>query len=108
MTIKAKQIQQKSPGETMQARVSFQDLLVDSDVLTGTPTVAEQTTTDLTITSVELNGSSVTVLGETVTANNVVMFKVAGGTEDKLYTIRVTVSTTGGSTFVRDVSLRIE
>ena len=46
--------------------------------------------------------------GETVSANNVVMFKVAGGTEDKLYTIRVTVSTTGGSTFVRDVLLRIE
>lgn len=108
MTIRAKQIQQKSPGETMQARVSFRDLLVDDDVLTGTPTAVEQTTSDLTISSVELNNGSVTVLGETIPTNNVVLFMVAGGTDDTLYTIRVTVNTTGGSTFQRDVLLRIE
>ena len=69
MTIRAKQVQRKSNGETLQVRISFADLLVDSDTLTGTPTVVEQTTSDLTLTSKEVNSTAVTILGETVAAS---------------------------------------
>jgi hypothetical protein len=108
MTIKAKQVQRKSSGETLQVRVSFADLLADSDTLTGTPTVAEQTTTDLTLTSKLVNSSTITILGESVAAANAVTFLCAGGTAATTYTIRVTVNTVGSSIFERDILLNVE
>lgn len=108
MTIRAKQVQRKSSGETLQVRISFADLLVDSDTLTGTPTVAEQTTTDLTLTSKEVNSTAITILGESVAAANAVTFLCAGGTAGKTYTIRVTVDTAGSSIFERDILLNVE
>lgn len=108
MTIKAKQVQRKSNGETLQVRISFADLLVDSDTLTGTPTVVEQTTSDLTLTSKEVNSTAVTILGETVAASKAVTFLCAGGTAGTTYTIRVTVSTAGSSIFERDIILNVE
>tara|TARA_R110002020_G_scaffold6761_2_gene28733 strand:+ start:1180 stop:1506 length:327 start_codon:yes stop_codon:yes gene_type:complete len=108
MTIRAKQVQRKSSGETMQVRVSFAQLLVDSDTLTGTPTVAEQTTSDLTITSVEVNTGVVTILGESVSASNAVLFMVAAGSVGVSYIIKVTVSTVGGSIFEREIVLNVQ
>jgi hypothetical protein len=108
MTIKAKQVQRKSSGETMQVRVSFDELLVDSDVLTGTPTAVEVTTTDLTISSVETNDAAVTILGKTIPIANAVMFLCAGGTEGTTYTIKITVSTVGSSIFQREILLSVQ
>ncbi len=108
MTIRAKQVQRKSSGETMQVRVSFAQLLVDSDTLTGTPTVAEQTTSDLTITSVEVNTGAVTILGESVSASNAVLFMCAGGSVGVSYIIKVTVSSVGGSIFEREIVLNVQ
>ena len=108
MTIKAKQVQRKSSGETLQVRISFADLLVDSDTLTGTPTVAEQTTTDLTLTSKEVNSTAITILGESVASANAVTFLCAGGTAGTTYTIRVTVDTAGSSIFERHILLNVE
>ena len=92
----------------MQVRVSFAELLVDSDTLTGTPTAAEQTTTDLTITSVQTNSGTVTILGKTVAIDNAVTFLCAGGDAGTTYTIRVTVSTVGSSIFQRDIILSVQ
>jgi hypothetical protein len=108
MTIKAKQVQRKSSGETMQVRISFDELLVDSDVLTGTPTAVEVTTTDLTITTVQINAAAVTILGKTIAIANAVTFLCAGGTAGSTYTIQTTVSTVGSSIFQREILLSVQ
>jgi len=108
MTIQAKQVQRKSSGETMQVRVSFDELLVDSDVLTGTPTAVEVTTTDLTISTVETNDAAVTILGKTIPIANAVMFLCAGGTAGTTYTMKITVSTVGSSIFDREILLSVQ
>tara|TARA_R110000751_G_scaffold97516_1_gene189781 strand:- start:174 stop:500 length:327 start_codon:yes stop_codon:yes gene_type:complete len=108
MTIKAKQVQRKSSGETMQVRISFDELLVDSDVLTGTPTAVEVTTSDLTITTVQTNVGTVTILGKTIPIANAVTFLCAGGTAGTTYTIAITVSTVGSSIFQREIVLSVQ
>ena len=108
MTIKAKQVQRKSSGETMQVRISFDELLVDSDVLTGTPTAVEVTTSDLTITTVQTNVGTVTILGKTIPIANAVTFLCAGGTAGTTYTIAITVSTVGSSIFEREIVLSVQ
>lgn len=107
MTIRAKQVQRKSTGETMQVRVSFAELLVDSDTLTGTPTAVEQTTSDLTITAVQTNSGTVTILGKSVIAANAVTFLCAGGSVGT-YVIKITVSTVGNSVFDREIVLSVQ
>ena len=89
----------------MQVRISFDELLVDSDVLTGTPTAVEVTTTDLTITTVQTNAAAVTILGKTIPIANAVTFLCAGGSAGTTYTIAITVSTVGSSIFQREIVL---
>jgi hypothetical protein len=108
MTIKAKQIQRKSAGEKLQVRVSFVELLPDSDTLTGTPTIVEVTTSDLTLSDKEINSTTITVLGEDVAASKAVTCFASGGTAGTTYTIRVTVNTVAGAIFERDLSLTVE
>lgn len=81
-------------GEVRLCSCAFADQLDSSELLTGTPTVAEQTTTDLTITNKAINTSSFTMLGETYTAGQVVQFLVSGMlTTRGWYRIKVTCST---------------
>jgi len=62
--------------------------------LTGTPTVVEVTTTDLTITSKAVSTTALTINGTSVAAGAAVQFKVSGmKTTGSPYTLKVTVST---------------
>jgi len=88
----APQIQTKRVSETRNVAVSFSGLLDSSEVLTGTPTVTEVTTNDLTLSNKVLNASAVIINGESVPANEAILFSVLGGIP-KYYTIQLSCST---------------
>lgn len=96
-------------GETRNGKVSFVDLLDSGESLTGTPTVAEVTTSDLTISNAAVSAAALTILGESVAAGKAVQFKVTGGSAGTTYLLRVTVSTdaTPAQTFERYVKMEM-
>lgn len=89
----ASQIQSKSASEIRNFAVSFAGKLDSGELLSGTPTIAEVTTTDLTIENKVVSTTSLTINGESVAASHAVQFKVAGGTAGARYTIKITVVT---------------
>lgn len=75
-------------------RISFKDSLRSGEKLTGTPTFAEQTTSDLTIDSVALNASAaITVKDREVPINEAVLFRIQGQQAGVTYTVKVTATT---------------
>lgn len=110
MVLKLQQYHQISVGDTEVISVNYTDHLDSGESLTGTPTVAEVTTTDLTLASKAVNSSTYVEAdtGDTVAVGAAVQFTAKGGTAaNSPYTIRITVSTdaTPARTFVRDVLL---
>lgn len=98
-------------GETRNVAVDFQDVLDSGELLTGTPTVAEVTTTDLTIASKAINTAALTIDGRAVAIGEAVQFKVSGQlAANSPYTIKITVSTTASpaQTLVRYVVFEVE
>lgn len=89
----APQRRTKTAGETRNVAVSFVDVLDEAELLTGTPTVVEVTSTDLTLTNKAVNGAAMTVNGVSCLAGQVVTFTVAGGAADTDYQIRITAGT---------------
>ena len=96
-------------GETRNGKVSFVDLLDDGESLTGTPTVVEVTTSDLTISNAAVSAAALTINGESVATGKAVQFKVTGGTAGTTYLLRITVSTdaTPAQTFERYVKVEM-
>lgn len=81
-------------GETQVVDVSFANKLKDSETLAGTPTVAEQTTSDLTIGNKVVSVAALTIDGETVAIGEAVQFSVSGFVvANSPYTIKVTCGT---------------
>jgi hypothetical protein len=92
-----------SAGETESCAVDFTDRLDSGELLTGTPTVTEVTTADLTLGSKAVNTSALTMFGSTVAVGAAVQFTVSGQQASSLYTLSITVSTdaTPARTFAR-------
>lgn len=96
-----------SVGATRLVRINGTNDLDDGASFTGTPTVAEVTTTDLTLDNKAVNTAtySDSVTGETVAIGKGIQFTVAGGTRNYTYRVRVTCSTDSSpaETLVYDV-----
>jgi len=107
----ANEIRHKHASETRTISVDYTDKLDSGESLTGTPTIAEVTTTDLTISGAQLNSGSLTINNETVAASKAVQCQVAGGTSGSTYSIKITVSTDatspGAQTFVDTIKLEV-
>lgn len=99
----------KTASEARNVVVSFKGKLDAGELLTGTPTVEEVTTTDLTLTNKAVNTAELTILGTAVAIGEAVQFKVAGGTAGTEYTIRITSVTnaTAAQTLVENIKLRV-
>lgn len=99
-----------SAGDVEMVGIDYTDWLDSGELLTGTPTVAEVTTTDLTLSNKAVNSTAVTILGTSVAVGKAVQFKMSGQSAGKTYRVRVTVSTdaTPARTAVRDVLIRTE
>lgn len=89
----APQVRTMHTGETRAIAVSFLGKLDSGELLTGTPTVAEETTTDLTLASKALNTAPLTIVDDSVVASQAVQFTVTGGTTGVEYTVKITVGT---------------
>lgn len=99
----------KTVSEVRAVALSMTGLLEDGELLTGTPTVVEVDTSELTLTSKAVNTDAMLVNAETCVAGQVVTFLVAGGVAGTTYRIKVTVGTNGSpaQTFVVSLSLRV-
>ena len=90
--------------------VSFKDALDSGELLTGTPTIVEVTTSDLTLSDKVVNTAKLTIAGKSAAIGQAVQFKVLGGTADKTYTILITTSTdaTPAQTFPVTLKIRVK
>lgn len=94
MPIKLDQRPKVSVGSTEVVAVDFSEQLDSTEVLTGTPTVAEVTTSDLTITNKTVSTEAITILDRDVSVGKAVQFRVSGFKANTQYQIRITVTTT--------------
>lgn len=110
-------VQTMVAGATRNMAVSFAGMLDSGELLTGTPTVAEQTSSDLTISNKAVSVAELTILGETVAIGEAVTFSITGasaggglttGRFAGHYRIKVTVGTdaTVAQTLVTNVYVR--
>lgn len=99
----------KSVSEARNVAIDMRGLLDEGELLTGTPTIVEVTTTDLTLANKAVNGSTLTINGVECTAGQAVTFSVSGGVAGTTYTIRVTVASAASpaQTFVVSVRLAV-
>jgi len=97
-----------SVGSTRLVRVNGTNDLDDGASFTGTPTVAEQDTSVLTLDNKAVNSEAYTATdGTTVAIGKAIEFTAAGGAAGTSYTIRCTCSTDSspGETLVYDLVL---
>jgi hypothetical protein len=94
MTITLPQMPVISVADVEVFAIDYTDVLDDAETITGTPTVAEQTTTDLTISNVSVNSVAMTILDKSVGIGKAVQFKVVNQKVNTTYTLLVTVGTT--------------
>ena len=81
-------------GETRNFAVSFADELDTSEALTGTPTVAELTSSDLTIANEAVSTAVLTINNTSVAVGEAVQFTVSGQlAATARYRVRITCAT---------------
>lgn len=97
-----------SAGDVDLVSIDYTDYLDSSELLTGTPTVAEQTTANLTFANIAVTTTAVVILGKTVAIGKALRFKVSGQVAGVTYTVRVTAATdsTPARTVVRDIIIQ--
>jgi len=96
-----------SVGDVENFEISYADYLDSGELLTGTPTIVEVTTSDLTLANKLVSTASLTILGKTVAIGEAVTFTCSGFLSGVTYTVRITVSTDAGNarTIARDLKL---
>lgn len=107
MAVTAPQRHVKTESEVVNVAIDMRGLLDEGELLTGTPTVEEVDTTDLTIASQAISVATLLINGESVAAGQAVQFSVAAGEPDTDYTIRITVTTTSTPAQTRIVRARL-
>ena len=108
MVIDCPQIHECSVGSTRIVSVSFSDLLDDGELLTGTPTVTEVTTTDMTLGNKAVSTAALTILGVTVPIGEAVQFTASGGlAANGVYRVTVSCATDAATpqTMIRNVRM---
>lgn len=98
----------KHVSEVVNVAVDMRGVLDGAEVLTGTPTIEEETTTDLSLSSKAINSGSITVNGETCAAGQAITFRASGGVAGTQYTIRITVGTNATPAQTRIVKVRLK
>lgn len=99
-----------SVGDVEVFSIGYSDWLETGELLTGTPTVTEVTTSDLTISNKVVSTTALTILRQSIPASEAVQFTVSGQQASMVYKIRISVSTdaTPARTCVRDILFSVE
>jgi len=99
MPTQAPQIGQLLIGEVANVAIDCSGFLDSGETITGTVTVEEQSTSDLTISSEQVNGSTITINGASVSAGYAVQCRVdTTGASAREYSLMVSVVTSAGQT----------
>ncbi len=104
----AHQIQSKTATEVRVVAVSFQGKLDSGELLTGTPTIVEVTTSALTLANKAVSTVALTIDGVSNAIGEAVQFSVTGGTAGVTYTINVQVGTDSTPAQTLEVNLTLE
>ena len=101
-----------SAGDSETIAIDYADILDGSELLTGTPTIVEPTTSGVTLSNKAVSTGALTIKGRSVATGKAVQCLAAfSSTEaaDTIKTIRVTVSTDASParTWVRDVKIQV-
>jgi len=101
--------QAKTVSEVRNVAIDFRGKLDDGELLTGSPTVTEVGTANLTISNQKVNTVALIIEGQSVDIGMAVQFKVLGGNAGTNYKIRISVVTTASpaQTLIEDVILRV-
>jgi len=95
-------------GETVPVSVSFIDILDSGVLLTGTPTITEVTTTDLTLTHKEVNTSAITINGVSNAIGQAVTFLIAPSVSATgEYTVLITCGTNSTYPATRKANIKL-
>lgn len=89
MTTRATKVREQSPNETRNHAIDFSPKLETAELLTGTPTVTISPSGP-TLSNKQVNGSTVTINGNTCIAGKAVLFTASGLTLGENYTITAT------------------
>ena len=89
----ARGINYKTASEERNVAIDFSGKLDSGELLTGTPTIVEVGSSDLTLSNKVVNTSTLTINGESTVAGEAVQFKVTGGSANTKYTIKISCST---------------
>lgn len=110
MTQTAPQIPTKTESEVLNGAISFVNRLDSGELLTGTPTITELTTSDLTITNNAVSTAQLTINNETVAIGQAVQYTVSGGNANTTYTLIVSCGTdsTPGQTLYGRVQIYVD
>lgn len=80
-------------GSVRNVAVSFAGLLDSGELLTGTPTITEVSTSDLTITNKVISTAILTINDISVPIAEAVQFSFSGQLVDVKYTIKISIGT---------------
>ena len=100
-------LKSKRANETRTAVINLSSRLDTDEELSGTPSIVELTTSDLTISSEAVTDDEILLDGFPVDKGKAVTFLVAGGVAAREYTVRATVETDGGQTLVTTITFRV-
>lgn len=105
----AKEIQSKTTTEKLNAGASFLGKLRDGELLVSDPSAVEQTTSDLTLTNIQINTAAVVLQDCDHVIGQAVLFTVEGGVANTEYVIKckATSDALGDPTPEVDVKLRV-
>jgi hypothetical protein len=98
-------------GEVNNFAVSFANVLDPGELLTGTPTVTEEVTSDLVINYVAVNVAALRINGRTVELGKAVQFHASGQLASTgSYTLVITITTdaTPAQTKIRSIRFCVE
>lgn len=106
---KATRTEQKTAGETRNISVRFAGVLDVGEALTGTPTISELDTTDLTISSKAISVAALTITGVSTPIGQAVQCAVSGGTAGNTYDIQIVATTdsTPAQTIYGNIKLKV-
>ena len=85
MSAEAPQIPCVLDGETRNGKASFANKLDSGELLTGSPTITELGTTDLTIANAAVSTAALTINGVSVDTGEAITFKASGFVANKIY-----------------------
>src|SRR4030095_12358745 len=100
----------KTVSEVRNVSVDMRGKLDTNELCTGTPTITEFDTADLTLANAQVSTAILSINGSNVPAGQAVQFSVGGGVAQQFYKMILEVDTTASppQTLVEDLILLVE